>query len=82
MSEQGKRYFILPMIIIFILGIAAINILKNPIVSFFIISLAACLCGLISGLSYQLVKFIVHTLNQVREKRALEKETSAEYHKA
>ncbi|WP_239255805.1 hypothetical protein [Listeria ilorinensis] len=82
MSEVDIRYFVLPMIIVFILGIAAINAVSFPIVNFLTVTAIAFLSGLVIGATYQLVKIVQRFFMTVKHKKTSKKEVGAQYHKA
>ncbi|EAG4977441.1 TPA: hypothetical protein U0276_003047, partial [Listeria monocytogenes] len=56
MQEQDIRYYVLPTIIIFILGIAAMNASSFPFISFLTTTLVAIAIGIIIGGAHQLIR--------------------------
>ncbi|MBC1503823.1 hypothetical protein [Listeria booriae] len=49
MGEHEVRYFVIPMIVVFILGIAGISAPIFPVVQFVIVGLIAILAGTVCG---------------------------------
>lgn len=73
MQEQDIRYYVLPTIIIFILGIAAMNASSFPFISFLTTTLVAIAIGIIIGGAHQLIRLIIKTYQQTKERRVSQK---------
>ncbi|UHP09586.1 hypothetical protein LAX80_010435 [Listeria marthii] len=73
MQEQDIRYYVLPTIIVFILGIAAMNASSFPFISFLTTILVAVVIGTIIGGTHQLFRAIIKTYQQTKERRVSQK---------
>ncbi len=73
MQEQDVRYYVLPTIIVFILGIAATNASSFPFISFLTTTLVATLVGIIIGGSHQLLRMLLKTYQQAKARRVSQK---------
>nr|WP_038346558.1 hypothetical protein [Listeria monocytogenes] len=76
MQEQDIRYYVLPTIIIFILGIAAMNASSFPFISFLTTTLVAIAIGIIIGGAHQLIRLIIKTYQQTKERRVSQKKVA------
>ncbi|PZG32244.1 hypothetical protein C2D64_11580 [Listeria ivanovii] len=73
MQEQDVRYYVLPTIIVFILGIAAMNATTFPFVSFLTTTLLAAVIGIIIGGAHQLLRMLLKTYQQEKARRVSQK---------
>jgi hypothetical protein len=73
MQEQDIRYYVLPTIIIFILGIAAMNASSFPFISFLTTTLVAIAIGITIGGAHQLIRLVIKTYQQTKERRVSQK---------
>ncbi|EUJ32027.1 hypothetical protein MFLO_07552 [Listeria floridensis FSL S10-1187] len=73
MSEVDIRYYVIPMIVVFILGIATVNSVAFPVLDFLLVSLIAVICGVIVGSLYQLYKIVLQFVLEYKEKRSTKK---------
>ncbi|AHI56648.1 hypothetical protein ACP0AK_08650 [Listeria ivanovii] len=73
MQEQDVRYYVLPTIIVFILGIAAMNATTFPFVSFLTTTLVATVIGIIIGGAHQLLRMLLKTYQQAKARRVSQK---------
>ncbi|ENM8315566.1 hypothetical protein IBB80_06495 [Listeria marthii] len=73
MQEQDVRYYVLPTIIVFILGIAAMNASSFPFISFLTTTLVAVVIGMIIGGIHQLGRVIIKAYQQTKERRVSQK---------
>ncbi|AIS60531.1 hypothetical protein [Listeria ivanovii] len=73
MQEQDVRYYVLPTIIVFILGIAAMNATTFPFVSFLTTTLLAAVIGIIIGGAHQLLRMLLKTYQQAKARRVSQK---------
>ncbi|MBK2001508.1 hypothetical protein JI641_00570 [Listeria ivanovii subsp. londoniensis] len=73
MQEQDVRYYVLPTIIVFILGIAAMNATTFPFVSFLTTTLLAAVIGIIIGGAHQLLRMLLKTYQQAKARRISQK---------
>ncbi|EAE6444460.1 hypothetical protein BFH48_01835 [Listeria monocytogenes] len=73
MQEQDIRYYVLPTIIIFILGIAAMNASSFPLISFLTTTLVAIAIGITIGGAHQLIRLVIKTYQQTKERRVSQK---------
>ncbi|EDO1129104.1 hypothetical protein [Listeria innocua] len=73
MQEQDIRYYVLPTIIVFILGIAAMNTSSFPFISFLTTTLVAIAIGVLIGGAHQLYRVIIKAYQQTKERRVSQK---------
>ncbi|CAC97463.1 hypothetical protein ACKTFM_001297 [Listeria innocua] len=73
MQEQDIRYYVLPTIIVFILGIAAMNTSGFPFISFLTTTLVAIAIGVLIGGAHQLCRVIIKAYQQTKERRVSQK---------
>ncbi|EUJ23558.1 hypothetical protein PGRAN_07858 [Listeria grandensis FSL F6-0971] len=73
MGEHEIRYFVIPMIVVFILGIATISGPTFPVFEFMIVGLIAVLIGTICGWLAVGIKLLVKLLQTWKEHRAVKK---------
>ncbi|WP_167629262.1 hypothetical protein [Listeria valentina] len=80
MSNLDIRYYIIPMIVVFILGVAGTNGITFPVLDFLTIGLVACVAGGIIGSLHQLFCFVVHFATDDKKKRTPKKDLKTQYH--
>ncbi|EUJ45340.1 hypothetical protein [Listeria riparia] len=73
MGEHEVRYFVIPMIVVFILGIAGISAPIFPIAQFVIIGLVAILVGTVCGWLVVGIRFFVKWIQTRKEHHAVKK---------
>ncbi|MBC1375256.1 hypothetical protein HB839_06955 [Listeria sp. FSL L7-1699] len=73
MQEQDIRYYVLPTIITFILGIAAMNTSSLPFISFLTTTLVAITIGILIGGIHQLCRVIIKAYQHTKERRVSQK---------
>ncbi|MBC1489680.1 hypothetical protein HCJ52_11010 [Listeria sp. FSL L7-1485] len=73
MQEQDIRYYVLPTIIVFILGIAAMNATSFPFVSFLTTTLVATVIGTIIGGAHQLLRMLNKAYQHSKARRVSQK---------
>ncbi len=80
MSNLDIRYYVVPMIVIFILGIAGMNGMTFPVLDFLTIVLVACISGGVVGVLHQLFWFGMRFTTEYKKKRAPKKDLKTQYH--
>ncbi|MBC6308899.1 hypothetical protein HCJ66_04935 [Listeria sp. FSL L7-1582] len=73
MGDHEVRYFVIPMIVVFILGIAAISGLVSPVTGFLIVGLIAILTGTVCGWLVIGIKWCVSFFHNWKEHRTVKK---------
>ncbi|MBC2377317.1 hypothetical protein HBP49_03690 [Listeria welshimeri] len=73
MQEKNFRYYVLPTIIVFILGIAAVNAPSFPFISFLATTLVAISIGIVIGGVHQLLSMLIKTYQQTKARRVSQK---------
>lgn len=68
MSETDIRYYVIPTVIVFILGIAAENIANYPTLGFFVVASFSIVIGVFIGSIHQLVSYLWKNLSWLRKK--------------
>ncbi|MBC1522019.1 hypothetical protein ACSMFR_04600 [Listeria aquatica] len=80
MSNLDIRYYVIPMIVIFILGIAGTGGIAFPLLNFLMITLVACVSGGLIGALHQLFGFVMHFNTEYKKKRTPKKDLKTQYH--
>lgn len=73
MGDHEIRYFVIPMIVVFILGIAAISDPVFPVADFLIVGLIAILTGTVCGWLVVGIKLLGRIIQTGKEHRAVKK---------
>ncbi|WP_430535988.1 hypothetical protein [Listeria rocourtiae] len=73
MGDHEIRYFVIPMIVVFILGIAAISDPVLPVVGFMVVALVAILTGTVCGWLMIGIKLLRKFFQNWKEHRAVKK---------